>query len=275
MNPIEYIQSGILELYVQGTATPQERQEVECMSHIYPEIKEELSKLEQSMEKYVQIHAVSPPAHLRSKILTNARKTILENKPTLETSSENVSQPETKVVKLTPTWIKAASAAASVAAIVFGIQNWNNARKVEVLSQDLLASNTNSIRMESELKEKAALLELSLAPTTNKIDLSTVKATAPDAMVSIIWDTKSDDVLLRVHNLPQAPAGKQYQLWAIVAGVPVDLGMLDSNATSTDIQNMKKVKEPQAFAITLEIEGGVPSPTLEEMYVLGNVPTKQ
>ena len=274
MNPIEYIQSGILELYVQGTASPQERQEVECMSHIYPEIKDELSKLEQSMEKYAQIHAVSPPAHLRSKILANARKTILDNKPTLEISSEKVAETEAKVIRLTPAWIKLASAAASVAAVVFGIQNWNNSQKVEVLRQNLLVSNTNSVRIESELKEKNALLELSLAPTTDKIDLSTVKASAPNAMVSVIWDKKSADVMLRVHNLPNPPAGKQYQLWAIVGGTPVDLGMLDLNTSSKDIQNMKKVQEPQAFAITLEIEGGVPSPTLEEMYVLGNVPTK-
>lgn len=41
----DYIASGILENYVFGHVSAQEMQEVECMSHIYPEIKEELTSI--------------------------------------------------------------------------------------------------------------------------------------------------------------------------------------------------------------------------------------
>jgi anti-sigma-K factor RskA len=74
-----------------------------------------------------------------------------------------------------------------------------------------------------------------------------------------------------VQNLPAAPTGKQYQLWTIVDGVPVDMGMLDNDFREKVI-SMKTAKgNVAAFAITLEKQGGSPSPTLEEMYVLGNV----
>ena len=44
MNINDYISSGILEQYVLGDISPQEKKEVECMSHIYPELQEELLK---------------------------------------------------------------------------------------------------------------------------------------------------------------------------------------------------------------------------------------
>ena len=70
--------------------------------------------------------------------------------------------------------------------------------------------------------------------------------------------------------MPKAPEGKEYQLWAIVDGKPVDLGMYDEN-NSQKLQAMKTISKPQAFAITLENKGGSPTPTMEQMYVLGNV----
>ena len=50
----EYISSGILESYVLGNASEQERREVECISSIYPEIRQELDALSRSLEKYAE-----------------------------------------------------------------------------------------------------------------------------------------------------------------------------------------------------------------------------
>lgn len=61
MNIQAYIESGILEEYVLGTVSPQEKQEVECMSHIYPEIKEELLRTESALEEYALKHQTLPP----------------------------------------------------------------------------------------------------------------------------------------------------------------------------------------------------------------------
>ena len=84
MNIQEYISSGILELYASGNVSPQEKQEVECMSHIYPEIKEELLRTQQALEAYANAHAVTPPAHLRAKILAHLN----------DASAQQSSQPE-------------------------------------------------------------------------------------------------------------------------------------------------------------------------------------
>ena len=51
---------------------------------------------------------------------------------------------------------------------------------------------------------------------------------APQSLTTVYWNKQTKDVFLLVNALPKAAAGKQYQLWAIVDGVPVDAGMLNA-----------------------------------------------
>ena len=103
-----------------------------------------------------------------------------------------------------------------------------------------------------------------------KMELNGVEK-SPNSKVLAFWNKETEEMKLVVDNLPVAPKGKQYQVWGIVDGVPVNMGMVD-----LDFQNkILAMKVPKgniaAFAITLEKQGGNPTPTLEEMYVIGNV----
>mgnify|MGYP003490439965 FL=1 len=48
----------------------------------------------------------------------------------------------------------------------------------------------------------------------------------------------------------------------------MDMGMLPNNFDSNSFVKMTNIDNAQAFAITMEKEGGVPSPTMSEMYVM-------
>lgn len=85
---------------------------------------------------------------------------------------------------------------------------------------------------------------------------------------TLYWNPKTKDVYLQPDHLLPAPAGKQYQLWALVDGKPIDAGLLENGE---GLCRLKPVEKAQAFAITLEKAGGSPTPTPGEMYVLGNV----
>jgi hypothetical protein len=50
--------------------------------------------------------------------------------------------------------------------------------------------------------------------------------------------------------LPAPALGKQYQLWAIVDGKPVDAGIISLQKEIYKIQKMKSFGSAQAFAIT-------------------------
>jgi anti-sigma-K factor RskA len=104
-------------------------------------------------------------------------------------------------------------------------------------------------------------------PATKKIVLSGVPK-FPDALAMVYYNSSSKEVFLKVRNLPTPPSDKQYQLWAIVAGKPVDAGVFDVTA---DLSKMKTTDNPQAFAVTLEKKGGSPTPSMEAMYVIGNI----
>lgn len=61
MNPIaEFIESGVLELYVMGAASPEETLTVEKMAAAYPELKQEIEQISLALEHYAQAHAVKP-----------------------------------------------------------------------------------------------------------------------------------------------------------------------------------------------------------------------
>jgi anti-sigma-K factor RskA len=90
------------------------------------------------------------------------------------------------------------------------------------------------------------------------------------SLTTVYWDSRSKDVYLLVNNLPQATTDKQYQLWALVDGKPVDAGVFDIKEGLSFVK-MKNIPRAQAFAITLEKRGGSATPTMQEMYVLGKV----
>lgn len=70
MNQItEFMQSGLLELYVMGSTSPEEAEEVEQMAAAHPEIRQELEAISHTMEDYAQAHAVKPKATLKPLIL--------------------------------------------------------------------------------------------------------------------------------------------------------------------------------------------------------------
>ena len=56
-------------------------------------------------------------------------------------------------------------------------------------------------------------------------------------------------------------------------GKPVDMGLLPNSMVSVDgMQKVAKtVTNGQAFAISLEKEGGAPVPTMANIYVMGKV----
>ena len=99
--------------------------------------------------------------------------------------------------------------------------------------------------------------------TMNGLEIS------PKSYATVYWDTTSHDVYLLANNLPIPASDKQYQLWAIFDGKPVDLGVFDMKKEKLLIQ-AKNARGAEAFAITLEKKGGSSTPE-GTMYVMGKL----
>ncbi|QNF31514.1 cupin domain-containing protein [Adhaeribacter swui] len=65
----EYIESGILELYILEQVTPAQAAEVEQMAARHPAIRQELDAIRENLEQYAIAHAVQPRPLMKSLFL--------------------------------------------------------------------------------------------------------------------------------------------------------------------------------------------------------------
>lgn len=272
----EYIASGILESYALGYSSDQERREVECISSIYPEIKAELEKTQTALEAYAESISVAPPAELKERILAAIKGVSQETTMSVvNPATEKVV--ETKVIQMSSR--SKMAIAASVAIII--TMSFLYAKQMNTsseLSQNLTAMETEKSTLteklasiEASLTENTEMKEFMMHSQTNELILAGTDL-SPESKVRIYYNTEVSQAVLVSDFLPTPEAGKQYQLWAIADGKPVDLGMLDK---TTNVSNKISVapKSVQAFAITLEKDGGNPTPTMDQMYVVGAIPS--
>ena len=252
-----YISSGIIEAYVTGNISPEESSILECVMKNNAEVMQAVFEVQQIFEQLATSQAVEPPAHLKDEILKK-----IDFNRTIEGTGRIVPLKLDKAEQNNysmPTWMKAASVAVLFGLGYLGYDSASKSAELEKFSQNNM-----------ELSTKVASLEQmnSMIMNSKRIELKGVE-NHPNMLADVYWHT-SKKVFLEMKNLPAAPSGMQYQLWAIVDGKPVDMGMYSAKADST-VQEMKSVDNAQAFAITLEKEGGNATPTMEEMYVMGTI----
>lgn len=262
MNVQEYISSGILEAYSLGEVTAAERASVEKAVATYPEVREELRKIEETLEKVTFASAITPPAHLKEKIL----------------SKVPASGSEAKVVALAPErsfWKYAAAASIAVALFSSYLAFYYN-QLWRASTTELAQIKSDNARMAEDynvVNQKLDKIQTDLAVIENVSFTKVImKGTANDqnALASVYWNPATQEVYLSVQKLKEISRDNQFQLWAIVNGKPVDAGVFDLN-TVAGLIKMKNINGAAAFAVTVEPRGGKDAPTLETMQVVGSV----
>jgi len=108
------------------------------------------------------------------------------------------------------------------------------------------------------------------APDLARIDLAGQPA-APGASARAFW-SRTRGLVFTAANLPPPPRGRAYQLWVLTnQPAPISAGMLALDASgrvTARFDTPLDLPRPVAMAVTLEPEGGVPSPTGEK-YLVG------
>lgn len=269
MNVKEYIKSGAVEGYVLGIATDAERTEFEQMVATYPEVVDARDVFERLLEERLMEDALAPPASL---------KNIIEREiaPLITDTSHPEYVKEAPVRRMNVwAWVAAASFAGLV-----GVGIWaytGERRHQDALARQSQEASTKQAEIERQLQQTQSELaglqqQASVVKQNPGVRVAAMKGTlnAPQALTTVFWDSTTKDVYLLVNNLPQPASDKQYQLWALLNGQPIDLGVFEAKEGRLMVK-MKNVQNAQAFAITLEQKGGSPAPNLEAMYVSGNL----
>lgn len=279
----EYIESGAIELYVMNALSDAEAAEVESLALQYPEILAEIDEVQSVMQIYAQTFAQIPRPELKDQILDKIKAEMPQtNLPQgdapITPSSPNSFDQATGLPHLHKTsivskgvsflsilpWVAVLGLAASTFYFYQINQKTIKAKMDCEQSQNL-----------TELKNRKAIADLNLkldvlkSVDTKTIPLKSVVKTEKDYIATVYWNATKKTTYLTIQNLPEPPADKQYQLWAIVNGKPVDAGVFEYNLNA--LQTMNGFEDAQAFAVTLEPEGGSKEPTLNKMYVLGTL----
>ncbi len=263
----EIISSGLLELYATGLTSEVETKEVEQWLEQYPEVAAELKEISAGFEAYAQLHAVQPSPHIKEKIFAEINDTDNSN----VVSINSIYSDSTRIVNgVAPFWriAAAASIALLLGSVALNLVTYN---KYQQTGNDLVATRQTLNSIEERNKEMEQGLSVVQSKYSVPVSLNGLEA-APEAAAKIFWMKNTGEVYIDPSNLPDAPVGKQYQLWGIVDGKPVDGGMIltSKKGDKFRMQKMKTFGKADAFAITLETEKGNPTPQ-GPMFVMGKM----
>lgn len=287
MDTQAYISSGVIEAYVMGLASEEEIQILECVQKHNAEVKQAVLNAQIAIEGFVTREAVTPPAHLKGNIWAAIQaedaKSEMEEAPIIDLFEGNIQSESMRDAEAEKSQ---AIPVAKPGGKQFEVKNYKNyAVAASVALVVGVGASIFLFQEKSKLENQIALLEqknnqessnytelLEKWNITSNPDMKTIVLAGVEkhpGMKAIVYiDKNSKQTYLSVENLPACPAGHAYQLWAIVDGKPVDGGMYQSKDS---IQKMFVIENAQAFAITLEVEGGSAVPTMENMYVMGEV----
>jgi anti-sigma-K factor RskA len=257
MNVKEYISSGIIESYVMGLASEVERQEFEANCLQYPEIAEARNAFEIALEEQLLGDAVSAPVFLKGQIEERLKSS------SIETTISDTEEERTPVRKIGIwRWVAAASLILMAGTIYWAVTTNKKYQDLQAKNRELQNQVQQSTAQMNEVQDDLDKLR------NHPMKTAALKSGDNSAYAIVYWDTvsASKDVYLMINNLPQPASDKQYQLWALLNGQPIDLGMIEVRQQRL-LYRMKNVQNAQAFAITLEPKGGSDQPTTPPIAV--------
>lgn len=234
--------SDLLENYLMGSASNEEILQAEKYIAMFPEVRKTYNELQENLETYAKLHAVSAPAGLKDKILCQIRK---ENKG------------GSKFMR----FAMAASFAilvSSGASYFFWDQN-QSLQKENALVNNKIDDLHEEMREQLEdVRNQFIVLQ---NPETKQYKVTGNKKAQELKVVAYVNPVKKLSYL-NVSKLPHLPENQCYQMWAEVNGEMLNLGIIKE-------ADKKLLALPYSDNtvgyITIEPKGGNNSPTVENI----------
>jgi anti-sigma-K factor RskA len=279
-----YIESGVLELYVLGDLSPEEALQVEEMASQNPEVRDEIAAIEQAMEQYAMQNAVEPSADVETRLFEKLGLSDVEENVNVQ--PEPIYAEEPRIIRLDGSDAKVRTLRYALVACVallvvstaalFITYNKLNAAHDQIASLNLdkqkFAGVVSKLEFENQGLDNMAAMADSKEWATIRM---AGQAFSPASKMKVYWNKKDKSVLINyvAMDLPKTDAEHEYQLWALVNGKPVSLGVFGkTDSTSNEaLLKMQTIQEAQAFAVTLEPMGGSVNPTMDKLTVMGGV----
>ena len=253
-------------LHVLGALTPEEAVKFKAQMHADPELQAYVARLSVATGALAgSAPAAEPPPQLRAKILAQVGE-----KQKMVTLPERPARPFLW-------WGWSVGFGIAVVLVVLNVQVQPLREKVAVQARQItdlnqlvltLQAATNNLQQTVlALQETNRLAGLRIAM------LSSLLSDSPKAVAVSLWDDAKQSGVFVVQNLKPLPADRDYQLWVMDNGTtPVDAGIFrvdENGSVRVEFKTKSLIKVAGKFAVTEEARGGVVSPTLKNMVLLG------
>jgi len=257
MDSKEYIESGILELYVFGSLNEQENKEVKEMASKHQDIRDEIEAIEKAVINLSQ--SVAP--HLSAKNYEKIRQQLLDKHKVIEM------KPSSK-----PSYLGWAASIVMLLGAAFMYFQMNSSKE-ELINKNKELQNSVTT-LDAKKKATESILDV-IRDQNNTVVTLAGQAVSPTSYAKAYYNKQTKEVYIDAAGLPEPPEGKVYQIWALKlqpALVPTSIGLLENfTAEETKVFKVENADGAEAFGITLEPAGGSASPTMEQLYTLGKV----
>jgi anti-sigma-K factor RskA len=262
MEAQEYIDSGILELYVYGLLTETENLEIAEMAKKNPEMDQEIIEIEKAIvalsSSFSPFHSVANFEKIKARLELKHGK-VVEMKPASK-------------------WSQYVGWAAAVLLLLgLGYQTLELTK-----TKDAIATVGNE---KTKIEREFAYLDQQNKETQKNLtivrDIKNTgvtlggQAVSPTSFAKVYWNKDTKTTYIDAAGLPKPPKGMVYQVWALKLSpvlTPTSIGLLsDFEGNSNKIFAVDRTNEAEAFGITLEPAGGSLTPTMTQLYTLGKV----
>lgn len=273
-----YISSGAIESYVLGLSDAAEIAEINALRLEHPQIEAAILAFEKSIEKQALKASTQPIPEMKQVLMTRLKTEFATIDPAIAAGNQDSQKTIAAVVPIYQNNNASLFKYLSIAAMVLLIasaglnfyfyqafQTANNRYSALLIQKNSLEANMNGVQ--TKMLDMYQSMQMMGDPAMVKVMLPGIKGKEQN-MAIVYWDSRSKDVYLLPNKLPQPQSNKQYQLWAMVDGKPVDAGMISDCA---GLCKLKNIPRAEAFAITLETMGGSPAPNMDQLLVLGKV----
>lgn len=270
---------GLLELYVSGALPPEQMEEISRQIADSPELEAEVERIEASFIAFAELHAPSISTATENEILQSGRHAFEKGKAN-PASAKDAGKVRPLRKNTNWRWMAAASVALIISLglniyLYFQLQNRTDELAALEAEQETLTNNYN--RIQAQFDESRERLADVIDPNTRTVILPGTGANLEtDRQVRVFWNEGEQIAYIDASELPEPPEGQTYQLWRISSLDPLtphDAGLLEDFSSNEEkfFSSISLDGPAAAFAITLEPEGGSDNPTLEQLYVLGQV----
>ena len=257
MNISNYISSGIIEMYVMGICSDEEKNEIQLLRLRYPLLDMAIQEYEKELEIKMQQSTTLPSAATDEKILHTI--------DTLQYPDSAVS-PLISNTSVRYMWLKPVAAAAVVLLVISSYFNYSLYKKHIAREDALETINNNENNNTLPAADYAILKNPSITPVA-------MYGVAPHTTCrcTMFWDKKTGKMYIMIHHLIPSSASKDYQLWATVNNSLVSVGIINDEIRGRFIEMGNVPPGATAFTVTLEKAGGNNVPALDEIYLAGKI----